>query len=214
MEQADRQKLLGQYFSGKRIAEALLDLLGKPTGKTVIDPMCGQADLLVPFQKQNNIKGIELDKEAFNKAIQFVKKSSIINGNAFDEKTLCKLAVNGYDIVITNPPFIRRENYKKAIDMIDGSLPIDDICRNLGSFTKKTETLNKEQKDKICAYLNSVSGLTDIASFSIILCMVLTRMEGHLALVVPDTWIGREYSAPVVGILKELFKIECIVNDP
>ena len=40
MEQADRQKLLGQYFSGKRIAEALLDLLGKPTGKTVIDPPC------------------------------------------------------------------------------------------------------------------------------------------------------------------------------
>ena len=213
MEQRNRQKLLGQYFSGKRIAEALFDLLGKPTGKTVIDPMCGQADLLVPFQKQNNINGIELDKKAFSKAIQFVNKDSIINGNAFDENTLYKLAVNGYDIVITNPPFIRRENYKKAIDMIDGSLPIDDICRNLGSFTKKTETLNKEQKDKICAYLNSVSGLTDIASFSIILCMVLTRMEGHLALVVPDTWIGREYSAPVVGILKELFKIECIVND-
>ena len=213
MEQRNRQKLLGQYFSGKRIAEALFDLLGKPTGKTVIDPMCGQADLLVPFQKKNHINGIELDKEAFSKAIQLVNKGSIINANAFDENTLYKLAVNGYDIVITNPPFIRRENYKKAIGVIEGSLPVDDICHNLVSFTKKTNTLNKEQKDKICAYLNSVSGLTDIASFSIILCMVLTRMEGHLALVVPDTWIGREYSAPVVDFLKELFKIECIVND-
>lgn len=213
MEQGNRQKLLGQYFSGKRIAEALFDLLGKPTGKTVIDPMCGQADLLVPFQKQNYINGIELDKEAFNKAIRFVDKDNIINGNAFDENTLYKLAVNGYDIVITNPPFVRRENYKKAIDMIDGSLPIDDICHNLEIFTKKAYTLNKEQKDKICAYLNSVSGLTDIASFSIILCMVLTRMEGHLALVVPDTWIGREYSTPVVALLKELFTIEYIVND-
>lgn len=213
MEQGNRQKLLGQYFSGKRIAEALFDLLGKPTGKTIIDPMCGQADLLVPFQKQNYINGIELDKEAFNKAIRFVDKDNIIYGNAFDENTLYKLAVNGYDIVITNPPFIRRENYKKAIDIIDGSLPIDVICQNLGKFTKKTKTLNNEQKDKICAYLNSASGLTDIASFSIILCMVLTKVEGYLALVVPDTWIGREYSVPVVELLKELFAIEFIVND-
>lgn len=214
MELGNRQKLLGQYFSGKRIAEALFDLLGKPAGKTVIDPMCGQADLLVPFQKQHNIiNGIELDKEAYNKAIQFVNKDSIINGNAFDENTLYKLAVKGYDIVITNPPFIRRENYKKAIDLIDGSLPVDDICHYLEIFTKRANTLNKEQKDKICAYLNSVSGLTDIASFSIILCMVLTSMEGHLALVVPDTWIGREYSTPVVELLKELFEIEYIVND-
>ena len=119
MEQRNRQKLLGQYFSGKRIAEALFDLLGKPTGKTVIDPMCGQADLLVPFQKKNHINGIELDKEAFSKAIQLVNKGSIINANAFDENTLYKLAVNGYDIVITNPPFIRRENYKKAIGVIE-----------------------------------------------------------------------------------------------
>lgn len=213
MEQRNRQKLLGQYFSGKRIAEALFDLLGKPTGKNVIDPMCGQADLLIPFQNNNYINGIELDKEAFSKAIQFVNKDMIINSNAFDENTLYKLDINGYDIVITNPPYIRRENYKKAIDIIDGSLPVNDICHNLEIFTEKTSTLNKDQKDKICAYLNTVSGMTDIASFSIILCMILTRMEGYLALVVPDTWIGREYSTPVVALLKDLFKIEYIVND-
>ena len=213
MEQANRQKLLGQYFSGKRIANALFDLLGKPTGKSVIDPMCGQADLLIPFHMQNSINGIEIDKNTYNKALQVIDKERIIWGNAFDEKVLRLLALEGYDIVITNPPFIRRENYKKALKEIDGNLPLDRICYNLGNFIKKANNINHEQKEKICTYLNSVSGLTDIASFSIVLCMILTKLEGQIALVVPDTWIGREYSAPVVELLKELFEIEYIIND-
>ena len=68
MKQVNRQKLLGQYFSGKRIADALFDLLGKPKNQTVIDPMCGQGDLLIPFCKHNSIYGIELDPIAYHKA--------------------------------------------------------------------------------------------------------------------------------------------------
>ncbi len=213
MKRENRQKLLGQFFSGKRIADALFDLLGKPTGNTVIDPMCGQADLLIPFQKDNTIKGIELDKEAYNKAIQLVSKDCIIEGNAFGMDTLHTLPLDGYDIVITNPPFIRRENYKRATELIDGNLPIEQIRNNLDSYIKTVRTLNQEQKQKFCSYLNSASGLSDIASFSLILCMIITKEGGHLALVVPNTWLGREYSAPIVDLLKELFEIEFIVND-
>jgi predicted RNA methylase len=213
MERANRQKLLGQYFSGERIAAALFDLLGKPTGKSVIDPMCGQADLLIPFLNGNTIKGIELDKEAYDKAIQLISKEHLIEGNAFGVDTLCMLALDGYDVVITNPPFIRRENYRKATELIEGNLPLEQICYNLENYVKRVKTLNQEQKEKVCSYLKSASGLSDIASFSIILCMVITKVGGHLALVVPNTWLGREYSAPVVELLKEFFEIEFIVND-
>ena len=213
MERANRQKLLGQYFSGKRIAETLFDLLGKPTGKSVIDPMCGQADLLIPFLNGNTIKGIELDKEAYDKAVQLISKEHVVEGNAFGMDTLCMLALDGYDVVITNPPYIRRENYRKATELIEGNLPLEQVCHNLQNYIKKLKTLNQEQKEKVCSYLKSASGLSDIASFSILLCMVITKVGGHLALVVPNTWLGREYSAPIVELLREFFEIEFIVND-
>ena len=127
MEQTTKQKLLGQYFSGNRIADALFGLLGKPSGKSVIDPMCGQADLLLPFRENNYVKGIELDKSAYNKAVQAISQDAIIEGNAFAEATLNTLILEGYDVVITNPPFIRRENYKKSIKQIEGSLPTEKV---------------------------------------------------------------------------------------
>lgn len=213
MERTIKQKLLGQYFSGGRIADALYGLLGEPIGKSVIDPMCGQADLLLPFKEKNRIIGIELDKEAYYNAVQLTSNDNIISGNAFDENILGSLTLDGYDVVVTNPPFIRRENYKKATELIEGSLPTKQICHNLANLVKRVNTLNSQQKDKISAYINSASGLTDIAYFSLILCFVITKIGGNIALVVPSALLGREYSVPFIELLRDLFEIQYVVND-
>lgn len=210
----NKQKLLGQYFSGTLIAEALYDLLDKPKECSVIDPMCGQGDLLMPFVSANQVFGIELDKCAYSKSISRLPHNAhIICGNAFALENLNSLAYEGYDIVITNPPYIRRENYKKAESEIDGNLPMTSIYRNISLFLEKMKTLNGSQKASIQKYLHEISRLTDIASVSWLLCMIITKIDGYLAIVVPNTWLGREYSAPIIAFLKDLFEIEYIVND-
>ncbi len=176
--------------------------------------MCGQADLLIPFLKKNSVFGVELDKTAYILAVKKTKNpQSIIQGNAFDKSTLSKLDVNGYDIVITNPPFIRRENYKKAISEIEGTLPLNEIYSNIEFFLSQTTTLTQKQKNTIRQVLKNISGLSDIAAISLILCIILTKKTGKIALVVPDTWVNREYSVPILNLIKDFFCIEYIIND-
>lgn len=210
----NKQKLLGQFYSGDKIAKVLFDLLGRPTNNTVIDPMCGEGDLLKPFCQSNHIFGVELDKEAYDAAVKNLSQnSSITHKNAFSKELLDSLRLEGYHIVITNPPYIRRENYRIAVDTIEGTIPMTIVKENLSAFCDKTQTVTLKQKELIKEALFELSGLSDIASFSWILCMLSVMPNGMLAIVVPNTWIGREYSAPVVKLLDELFEIQFVIND-
>ena len=57
------------------------------------------------------------------------------------------------------------------------------------------------------------SGLADLAVPSWILCMILTSIGGRISLVVPETWLNREYSLPIRFLLNSFFEIEFIVED-
>ena len=209
-----REKMLGQFFSGNKIANALYDLLGKPNNQSVIDPMCGRGDLLIPFVAGNTVSGIELDANAYLLAKDlFPDSSMIVNKNAFDTNIYDNIEQTGFDIVITNPPFVRRETYQKSQDVIEGALPISDVITNLQEIAKHFNTLSDEQRDKLINVLRNISGLADISLLSWLLCMIITKIEGYIAMVVPNTLISREYSIPVLALFKELFEIEYIVND-
>ena len=75
-----KKKLLGQYFSGDRIADTLYDLLGSPRNVSVIDPMCGVGHLLRPFSMDNNarILGVEIDETAENANLMTQSKGVVI----------------------------------------------------------------------------------------------------------------------------------------
>lgn len=209
-----REKMLGQFFSGNKIANALYDLLGKPQNRSVIDPMCGRGDLLIPFVANNAVSGIELDSNAYLLAKERLpESSSLVNKNAFTTNIYENIEKEGVDIVITNPPFVRRETYQKSQDVIDGALPISDVIINLQEIAKHFTTLSEQQREQLIKVLNNISGLADISLLSWILCMIITKIEGYIALVVPNTLISREYSVPVMTLFKELFEIEYIVND-
>lgn len=216
MAKKNKQKLLGQYYSGSKIAKALFELLKCPHNKTVIDPMCGSGDLLRPFYASGNtVFGIELDDEAYIECLNNLSCSHdrIQNKNAFSSESLEALNPNGYDIVITNPPYIRRENYKLTESEIEGALSMDCIKQNLSSFCDELETINADSKAEIKSVVANLSGLADIAALSLILCMLLVKENGYLAIVVPNSWIGREYSLPIVKLLIAYFEIEFVIND-
>lgn len=214
MTKISREKMLGQFFSGKKIANALYDLLGKPTNISVIDPMCGRGDLLFPFVNNNAIYGIEIDSNVYMLAKDFLHNSaSIVNRNAFDVNIYKQVDPQGFDIVITNPPFIRRETYQKSQEVFNKVISFKEVISNLIDIVKHFNTLSNKQKEEILNVLRNISGLADIALLSWILCMIMTKLDGYIALVVPNTLISREYSVPVMSLFKELFEIEYIVND-
>ena len=213
-----KKKLLGQYFSGDRIADTLYDLLGSPRNVSVIDPMCGVGHLLRPFSMDNNarILGVEIDETAYMRACEQFKLLNnciFFNDNAFAESSIKNYDANGYDIVITNPPYIRTLVYEKGIKVIPGFLSKSEINSNLTHLIESISTLNAEEKTIALSAMNDLSGLGDIAVQAWILCMSLVKPGGKLAMVVPESWLSREYSNPVVYMLKQLFEIESIVND-
>ena len=70
-----RQKRLGQYFSGKKVSELLVNLLpNEYVFRTVIDPMVGSGDMLRAIldckSGLHELYGIDID----SKAIENCKK--------------------------------------------------------------------------------------------------------------------------------------------
>lgn len=211
MKRVTKNKALGQYFSGELVARILSVLAGCPPGKSIIDPMAGIGDMFIPFDTQKyRCSAVEIDPSAYQTLSGFLP--SAICTNAFSEDALFSYKRRGYDLVITNPPYVRWQNLNDSSDL-PNYLSIQAIYQNLLRFTDEALTLDRREKRIVVECLNELSGLTDLAAPSWLLCMLLTCRTGSLAIVVPNSWMSREYSLPIIRVLKELFLIEFILND-
>ena len=52
MTKEEKNKALGQYFSGHLVARILAALVPLKEGATVIDPMAGIGDMFIPLDKK------------------------------------------------------------------------------------------------------------------------------------------------------------------
>lgn len=214
MASLTKEKILGQYFSGERIPRLLASLL-RPDGiTTAIDPMCGRGDMFRPFRGRNvGLYGIEIDESAALRARQMFPEAKITTGNAFRPETVIPaLNAEGYDLVITNPPFVRRE----TISPLASNGFHDDLSTIKSSLLKILRSccyIPRRDKTQIAACINSLSLLSDLSIPSWILCMMLVKPGGQLAMVVPTAWMNREYGRPVVELLSRLFIIDYIIID-
>ena len=119
-----QRKRLGQFFTGVPLGKLLAHLALRPDIRTVLDPMVGHGDLLDATHEAAaergisiaRLDGIEIDKVTADTcrdrlAALIPKESapyySIVAADAFDPATLNALPVSSYDLVITNPPYVR-----------------------------------------------------------------------------------------------------------
>ena len=207
------QKRFGQYFSGDKVA-ALLSLL-LPQGLqycSIIDPMVGNGDLLsaVIAKATKNVQmlGVEIDEPVAVACQKRLPQANIICEDAFQSKAV--ITEKGWDLVITNPPYVR---YQLQND--DNSvMPTGNAIRdNLFTLLNQLSYLDAEEKQLLLQITQNYSGLSDMAVPSWILCASLVKTGGILAMVVPETWLNREYAKPIQYLLLKTFDVLTIARD-
>lgn len=217
-EAVARKKRLGQYFTGQQLALLLSELASARGLSSVIDPMAGTGDMLVAAQQarggETRIAGVEIDPVAASvcQSHAALQNANIINGDAFDQSCYEELGWQ-WDLVITNPPYVRYQNSQRArFDNVTVPSP-DDVRSNLIATIRVHPLLEEAERALLLHEASGYSGFADLAVPSWLLCCALTRPGGKLALVVPDTWLSRNYSAPVLRVLKAGFDLQYVVED-
>jgi hypothetical protein len=207
------KKRYGQYFSGLEIANKLFSLLPKTEcWDKVLDPMVGTGDLLCSViqntKNLKNIMGIEIDKNIATICKKRLPNIKIVTADAFECPEI--LTDEGWDLIITNPPYVRYQLQKND----DGIMPnAKKIRENLIKQIKRIQYLSKQEKELFLQIANNYSGLSDMAIPSWILCASLVKIGGYIAIVVPDTWLNRDYASPIQYLLTKCFHIETIAKN-
>lgn len=216
-----RRKALGQYFTRRRLGRLLAHIALSESTKNVIDPMSGHGNLLdatwAAAGERNmlldRIDGMELDKPTFDLCKLRVEeicslgtglKTKILLGNSFDPRVIAELPIQSYDLVITNPPYVRYQSLS----------PRNGHQLDVRATLKKTLELQETPTSVIWKELAAgYSGLSDLSIPAWLLAAHLVRPGGKLALVVPATWRSREYSFAIRYLLLRCFHLDCIIED-
>lgn len=217
-----QRKRLGQFFTGLPLGTLLAHIALAPDARAVIDPMAGHGDLLdaaaltarARGARLGRLDGIELDPEtsafcgrrtAALKADGAVAAARIVTGSAFDPAIVAALDASGYDLVITNPPYVRYQSQN------GNGAGVDDVRRGLSTIVDARVAGGE------CALWQALvegySGLADLSVPAWLLSALLTRPGGRLAMVVPATWRSRDYADVVRYLLLRAFCLEYIVAD-
>jgi len=215
-----RKKRFGQYFTDDSIANLLIKLADIKRSDTVIDPMAGSGNMLAPLLELGHdpfkVYGIEIDPVAGKLCDERLMLSNFVINNAFNKTAYEKFTGNckdGWDVVITNPPYVRyqsmRFNEKINIDLPNAKSIREDLLETIDSF----KFLDEKDRNDFKIIVQSYSGLADLAVPSWILCSAMLKVGGRLAIVVPDTWLNRQYASVVQYMLLKWFRIEYVIED-
>lgn len=165
------KKQNGQYMTPKNIVKLLLNEIGyfgpEILKKTIIEPSFGDGSFLTEIftriinegKKQNlsnsqistilsnNVYGIEIDNELFDKTINNLNEIAIKNGlqvnfnNLKNENTLLfyKNYLNKFDYCVGNPPFVRIHNMEdyekiKEFNFSNGNTDLYVIFYEIGLY--------------------------------------------------------------------------------
>lgn len=216
-----RKKRLGQYFSGLPVSKLLVALAARRGIRSVCDPMGGRADMLVAAREVitgcSQTDGIEIDPIAHGEGTLTLRagktESTYLLGSAFDPAIVSGLAAEGYDLVATNPPYVRYQAQKESAGQASKLPSALEVRNGLRECLTRATTLSDEDRQDFLTLAEGYSGLSDLAVPSWILCAALVKPGGTLAMVVPEAWLNRDYASVVRYLLLRWFRIEFIVED-
>ncbi|MDE0453541.1 MAG: N-6 DNA methylase [Gammaproteobacteria bacterium] len=215
----DRRKALGQFFTGMKVSRLLAHLAIDDNTKRVLDPMAGGGDLLdavcesLKERGRNNLEldAIEIHSGSANlceRRLQILSNGHdgvgfrVIHGDAFSTRAHKSLPGNTYDLVIANPPYVRYQALNGRGESVRCGL--EQII---------SEVLEGPIRDVWGTLAACYSGHSDLSVPAWILCGLLVRPGGRLAMVVPATWRSRAYADIVRYLLLRAFALELVIED-
>ena len=222
-----RRKRLGQFFTGLPLGRLLAALALDPKAKQVIDPMAGHGDLLDAAleragrrgQALTRVDGVEIDPPTAEtcrtrlagwRNVQDHGNLCIRTGDAFGPEIVRHCAADGYDLVITNPPYVRYQALAAQTEA-EGNRSPQDIRRDLLHVIQSR--LGIDERSVWQALIKGYSGLADLSVPAWILAGAFVRPGGVLALVAPATWRSRNYGDVIEYLLARCFRLEYLVED-
>lgn len=218
-EENHRRKRLGQYFTGLGLGRVLAALAQADKASSILDPMTGTGDLLMASlavgADPEVLAGIEIDRDAYEVCSQRSTRVQCLLGNAFSGDVLARLPLKQWDLVIANPPYVRYQSFAQRAD-VDDNDPLPnalEVRTALLNALTHFPALDTEDKRLFAAIISGYSGLADLALPSWLLCAGLVRVGGRLAIVVPESWLSRDYSSAARYLLSRWFEVEFVVED-
>jgi hypothetical protein len=217
----ERRKRLGQYFTGVELARLLAALAGTDRADSVIDPMVGSGDMLAGTLAHGTptlLGGVELDPVALTQSAARLQAaglstSALALGSAFDPTVLAQLPTRAWDVVITNPPYVRYQSTSRVAGNGTRIPSGIETRRDLIATIDTLDGLDDEDKRLFRELTHGYSGLADLAVPAWILCAGLVKVGGTLAMVVPTTWLSRDYAHPIRYLLRRWFDVTAVVED-
>ena len=217
-----QRKMLGQFFTGVPLGKLLAHIALDSDTSTVLDPMAGHGDLLDATSEAaaargiaiERLDGIEIDARTASVCRERLSKilgahnspvQHIFTGSAFDLGVANQLSRGGYDLVITNPPYVRYQVRKMR------GLGDDTVRSGLEDIADANIPI--VEKSLWRHLIKGYSGLSDLSIPSWLLAGLLVKPGGRLALVAPATWRSRDYADPIRYMLLRCFDLEYIVED-
>ena len=217
-----QRKRLGQYFTGLPLGKLLAHLALHANTRTVLDPMAGHGALLdatweaatergITIQRLDGIEIDEATAEICRDRLARMTSTGpgparwLVTADAFDPASIRALPQQAYDLVITNPPYVRYQSQKRKGEQGDTiraglkAVLAGHLCGDEASVWR--------------ALADGYSGLADLSVPAWILSAAMVRPGGQLALVVPATWRSRDYADVIRYLMLRCFSLECIVED-
>lgn len=211
------RKRLGQVFTGDPLAGLLAALAHAHQSSTIIDPMAGTGDMLATSRRlapDALLAGIDIDPAVLDVCGRRLgPEALLVRGSAFDLASWESLPA-AWDLVITNPPYVRYQAGRHALSTPPLTVPsAEQVRRALIAQLGTLKHLTDSERDTLLRCAAGYSGLADLAVPSWLLCAARVILGGRLAMVVADTWLNRDYAAPVIYVLRRMFEIEHVVED-
>ncbi len=208
----------GQFFTGLRLGRVLAALSCNEQHRRILDPMLGTGDLLDAAYERAMIIGchdLELIgveivpsvADIATRRLNSLRKEhckptiEIHCDDVFTPATAAIISEKPVDLIITNPPFVRYQMHAAEI--------MDSLKENLINIS---DIVPNRERHLWHDLISSISGLSDLSVPSWLLCGMLLRDGGRIAIVAPETWQNRDYGYPIRSMLTLFFDVEVIVE--
>ncbi|MDR0628475.1 MAG: N-6 DNA methylase [Treponema sp.] len=211
----------GQFFTPEPIVNFCVNIIAPQRDETILDPACGSGGFLVSALKyiqdnntdidsafiiNNNLFGIDINKNIARIAkmkllLEYNTHSHIIAHNSLDALDIIKSFLfyknnkNGFDVILTNPPFGAKINQKSLLSTFQLGYKWNKIY---AGFERSDNLLNGQA----------------VESLFIERCLDLLKIGGRMAIVLPNGNFENSSLEYIRYYIMKRAKILAVINLP